>query len=109
MLHGTEDGLCEIKSAVKFVKRVASSDKLIIPIDGAFHHLQYEPEAADILVIESLKFMTRRIDEKPSNLNEPSPIYLGLLRPQSHSKLARILAFAALGIISLIIILLIYA
>lgn len=100
--------LCDIKSSVKFVKRVASADKLIIPIEGAQHHLQYEPEAADILVIESLKFMARRLDEKPSNLNEPSPIYLGLLRPKSPSKLARILVFTALGFFALICLFLIY-
>lgn len=109
MLHGTDDGLCDIKSSVKFVRRVASEDKLIIPIEGAQHHLQYEPEAADILIIESLKFMARKLDEKPANLNEVSPVYLGLLRPRSPSKLARILVFSALGVVSLICLLLIYA
>ncbi len=108
-MHGTDDNLCDIKASVEFVRQVASEDKLIIPIEGAHHHLQFEPEAADILVIESLKFMTRKLEEGPPSLGDPAPIYLGLLRSQSPSRLAKAVAASLLVLVGVVVLFLLYA
>ena len=75
---------------------------MIIPVEGAHHHLQFEPEASDILVLESLRFLTRKLENGGAsyNIGEPAPIFIGTLRENPSSRAVQVL----LGIVAVAIV-----
>ena len=102
--------LCDLNSSINFIKNIASEDKIIVPIKGAYHHLQMEPEASEILVLESLKFMGRRLDrdDETENLGDPEPVYLGAIRYPKENTVVKSLRYIGYSIILIIVAFLLY-
>jgi acylglycerol lipase len=46
--HGTADRVTDIRGTTEFVDHVASADRRLVRVPGAYHDLFHEPEAADL-------------------------------------------------------------